>query len=561
MKIGRKFLSVALAATLAVTALTGCGGSSSGGGSDSAGTNNTGNATTASSNASSGSAGGEAAATGEFTLPLTDEKETISVWMVNEATAMSLNEGDYNNNPFFKELEERTNVHIDWQVPASGTESEQFRLLFTSGDLPDLMYYSDQNISYADGLDAAVDDGYFMDLTDLLPKYAPHYLEAVAKASETVQKAAKTPEGRYVQIHAILQTQQPDWYGFVVRQDWLDDLGLSTPKTFDEWETMLTKFKEEKGATAPLNVNSVFLWGLGAGMGVHNLTDFYQEDGVVKQAIVDEPAKTKEFLTMLNRWYANGLLDPDFASESNYFGNSVLVTTDKSGVTLTMYTIPSSTFLPSMTDEDAAFSALPYPVVNEGDVRKSGYVVSETNASWVISADCKNPELILKWIDYFYTEEGARFANYGKEGECYTLEDGKAVFTDMIKNNPDGLSYDAAMRIYTWEPSWPGVYYDWERELQFVPEQDYAMCPIWDDFDHEATQYPSYATMTTDENAEYSDIFSDLQTYINENLLSFVTGSKDLSEFDGFVSTVESMNMARVKELKQAALDRFNGVQ
>ena len=46
--------------------------------------------------------------------------------------------------------------------------------------------------------------------------------------------------------------------------------------------------------------------------------------------------------------------------------------------------------------------------------------------------------------------------------------------------------------------------------------------------------------------------------YIEENLLSFVTGSKSLDEYDEFVETVKSMNIQRVIELKQAAYDRFN---
>ena len=136
--------------------------------------------------------------------------------------------------------------------------------------------------------------------------------------------------------------------------------------------------------------------------------------------------------------------------------------------------------------------------------------------------------------------------------------EGKPEFTDVISNNADGLSYDEAMRLYTNVPSWPGVYYDWERELQFVSEDDFQMCYVWDDFDHEATYYPSYASLNLEETAEYSDIFSDLSTYIEENLLSFITGSKSLDEFDDFIANVKSMNLERVVELKQSALDRFN---
>ena len=322
---------------------------------------------------------------GELTLPLTDKTETITVWMTNDTTAMAKNGGDYNNNPYYKELEARTNVHVDWQVPAAQTESEQFNLLFTSGNLPDVMYYStSQNIAYKDGLDAAVEDGYFLDLTDLLPKYAPHYLEALKKSSENVQKAAVTDEGRYVQIYSILQTSQPSFFGYVVRQDWLDECGLSTPETFEDWENMLKTFKDKYGASAALSTVPTFLWNLGYGMGVYNITDFYQEDGKVKQALLDEPENVRKFLTLLNKWYTEGLLDPDFASETNFWGNSVLISNNNTGVTCTMYTIPSALFIPSMNNEKASFSALKSPVENKGDKLKAGYVVPDTNASWVI---------------------------------------------------------------------------------------------------------------------------------------------------------------------------------
>ena len=35
-------------------------------------------------------------------------------------------------------------------------------------------------------------------------------------------------------------------------KDWLDDLGLDTPVTYDDWYNMLKAFKAEKGAVAPM---------------------------------------------------------------------------------------------------------------------------------------------------------------------------------------------------------------------------------------------------------------------------------------------------------------------
>ena len=57
------------------------------------------------STTTTGSASEVTAETGELTLPLTDKTETITVWMTNDTTAMAKNGGDYNNNPYYQELE------------------------------------------------------------------------------------------------------------------------------------------------------------------------------------------------------------------------------------------------------------------------------------------------------------------------------------------------------------------------------------------------------------------------------------------------------------------------
>ena len=75
---------------------------------------------------------------------------------------------------------------------ASGSEREQFNLMLSSGESADLMFISPTGLNYPDGLDAAIDDGYFLDLTDLLPKYAPNYLGAIEASSDEVKRGVVT---------------------------------------------------------------------------------------------------------------------------------------------------------------------------------------------------------------------------------------------------------------------------------------------------------------------------------------------------------------------------------
>lgn len=573
MKKFKRTIAAGLTVTMMGTmVLTGCGqGSSSDGtsGNDADPSKNTAEQTvedqTNSEQAAAGQTDTQQTAT-EFTevsLPLTEEKQTLKIFTKNDVAMMNACGGDLNNTPFYKELEERTNVHIEWIVPASGSEREQFNLMLSSGELADLMFISPTGLNYPDGLDAAIDDGYFLDLTDLLPKYAPNYLAAIEASSDEVKRGVVTDSKRYGMMYSIRHYEQPPFFGYVIRQDWLDELGLEAPVTYDDWENMLTKFKEEKGASAPFSTTAFLIWGLGAGMGAYGDTNnnFYQIDGTVYNSLTDNSENVKEYLTMLNRWYEKGLIDPDFASAplSSYFGDSVLVTTNSTGAFSTMYTLPSSLFLPSM-EEGASFTAVLPPVKNKGDEIKyrGGSRVNPMEDGWAISADCENPELAIRWVDYLYSEAGALFANYGVEGETYTLnENGEPIYTDIMLKNPDGLSFDECQRVYTLAPGFPAGYTDYTRDLQGVPEENCKMMDKWSEIGKDY-DYPTYATMTAEENQEYSDLYTDIDTYIDENVLSFITGAKSLDEFDAFIETIKGMGIERCKEIKQSALDRYN---
>ena len=69
---------------------------------------------------------------------------------------------------------------------------------------------------------------------------------------------------------------------------------------------------------------------------------------------------------------------------------------------------------------------------------------------------------------------------------------------------------------------------------------------------------PSSMTMTDAENQEYVAMYTDIETLANENTVKFITGEKDLSEWDDFVAQLKQYGIERCIELQQAALDRYN---
>ena len=315
---------------------------------------------------------------------------------------------------FFQNLEERTNVHIEFQHPAVGDEASSFNLMISSGELPDMITNSSGYI-YPDGLDAAVDDGYYLDLTDLLSKYAPHYMAALENAAqndENIMRSAYTNDGRMVGMYQIMSEPQRPYAGLYVRKDWLDDLGIDSPVTYDDWETMLTAFKDQEGATAPLSLSYTgyaFANALNGGYGI--ASSFYQENGVVKFGPMEDGRK--DYVTMMNHWYSNGLIDPDFMSSNSILPDNAMITTGKTGAFCSGYALISA-YENANSDPDAEYIPVPAPKLKEEDAVKLN-IYYLLGPCITISADSPNAELCVKWLDYLFSDEGTLLANYGTD--------------------------------------------------------------------------------------------------------------------------------------------------
>ena len=87
--------------------------------------------------------------------------------------------------------------------------------------------------------------------------------------------------------------------GMVVRKDWLDDLGLKEPETYDDWYNMLKAFKDVKKAEAPMMLYFTGFNPMNIFEGGYGITEtFFQVDGKVKYGPL-EPGY-KEYITMLS---------------------------------------------------------------------------------------------------------------------------------------------------------------------------------------------------------------------------------------------------------------------
>ena len=135
-------------------------------------------------------------------LPLCEAKEELSFWI--PWTFAYLDSIDEVKN--IQELEERTNVHINWVTPASQEANEKFGLMLASGDYPDILRGVNQY--YPGGIEKGVDDGILVDMTDLIEQYMPHYHNVINLRKRTIPDTFTPLHG--IKASGVVMNPNPD---------------------------------------------------------------------------------------------------------------------------------------------------------------------------------------------------------------------------------------------------------------------------------------------------------------------------------------------------------------
>lgn len=547
-----KFISLLLALLLIVSLAAGCGGQA-------------GEATPKPSEPSKAPASQAPAGTnneasadpGPFKLPIVNEPVTFTIW-----NPWDFSRGGTNGNVdsyAYQEAETRTGIHIEWYHPAAAEAQSNFNLSIASGDY----YDSYQSVAsyYTGGLDYYVDQEIIIDINDLVDKYAPNY-NRVRHLEDTLITTI-TDAGYLPGVWQIAKTYQWSWLGPLGRTDWLKELGLDIPETYDQFHDVLVAFKEQKNCEIPLSLTQQGLddWlmaGYDTMYSPYFTGAFIQIDGKVKFGPL-EPG-FKDYVVMLNEWYSEGLIDQEFYTRANNPAfDTAYASTGKVGVGQSLYTFPD--FLPLFATEPTyEFNGFKPPVRNPGDKRKiligGAPLTLNKNVIGTISVQCEKPEVLLQWYDYFFTEEGSLLANYGIEGQGFNFINGVPKSSELVYADKDGRMMNAMFPIYAFNQFHP-FWYDWERELSPMTSQN--VLDTKDRFDGNWVDEYSLPTIspTSEESAEYSAIMTDINTYLTENIVKFIIGDRPISEIDSFLQSINSMNIGRAVEIQQGALDRY----
>ena len=466
---------------------------------------------------------------------------------------------------FYKAVQEKTGVKVNFIHPPAGQEMEQFNLMISSRDYPDIIESGWMTMS--GGPEKAIQDKIILPLNEIVDKYAPNY-KKVLEENELVRKAFYTDEGNLYSFGPVSLKSDISVGGLMIRRDWLKDLGLESPTSLEEWENVLKRFKEEKGAEAPFSVDkermeSVMLFSDAFGIG----SSFYVDgDNHIKYG----PAQPeyKEYLQLMNKWFTAGYIDNGlFTNTSNIVEAKVL--NSQSGAFFGYVGSVMGRLFPAATDDKFDIVGVTIPSVKTGEpatpytsgvkTDKGGYGYGlVSNAA--LSTTNKNIEASAKLLDFLYTDEGKMLKLFGTEGKTYNMVNGKPVYTDLITHDTDGLPVADAMGKYfrATYPS-PGFINDENYFAQYYtyPQQTESVEIFSSDIDKAVAFGLPPISPTADEANEVSTLVSTINTYKNEMFAKFVMGTEPISNYDKYLETLESMQLQKVLDIYSEAIKRY----
>lgn len=501
----------------------------------------------------------------EVALPLFDETRTYTMWTMLPFFMNGLVSDmatDINN---MKLLQENCNVKLEVTAVGDSVVSEQFNLMVSSGDYTDII--SDGVSHYSKGYDAAITDDIIIDLYDLAKEYAPNYLYYL-DTDPALRAALITDNGCLPTVATIYKEAGCENGGILIRGDWLEELGMDTPETYDQLHDYVQACMEKYGAQGITIGNamadcrgddSLYSYGYDLYAGGYNVID----GNVVYSYLNDN---YYDYLRMLADWYQDGTLYSDFF-------NVQMGSTDKwfaSGqCPVDTGTAANIATIESYADPSYSYELMPInaPKVNADDQLHFSWTDNfsriKQQDSWAISTACQDPEGIMMMVNYLFSEAGQLMYNYGDEGHSFEYdENGQPQYTELITNNPDGISYKDACYIYASAVAsghLPSIM-DVRAGYYYFGDEEWNVFDTFRTCDADGTyNLPTGVALNEEENQEYATLSSDITTYASTEIMKFILGQEELTPdtFETFRDTIISMGGNRMEELYQQAYERY----
>ena len=467
------------------------------------------------------------------------------------------------------EIEARklTNIHLkDATVGANARtdensgKTEALNLMLASGSIPDIVGSS----RIKDFVNQYGPEGAFLPLNDLIDKHAPN-LKAFFEKKPNVASALKAADGNMYYIPYL-----PDGkYGraYFMRTDWLKKLNLETPQTVAELETVLKAFrdgdpngngkKDEIPFFArqwPELIRLVTLWD-GRSSGSDTYHDFYVDEGKLKHPYAGEGYR--DGISNLARWYKEGLVDAEVFTRGSS-SREYLLSENLGGMTHDWFASTSG-YNSSLKEKVPGFEfkAIAPPASVSGKRVEEHRRIPIKPDGWAIGHTNKYPVETIKYFDFWFSEAGRRLANFGVEGQQYTMVDGEPTFTEELLTNGKPVNnqlYQVGAQLQA-----RGYFQDYNYEKQWSNKFALEGIALYDQGDYLIDQFLGVA-FNKDEQKVYDKHWPSIRDYMLERQQAWVLGTGDvMADWDDYMKQLNKMGLEKVLAAMQSAYTRQYG--
>ncbi len=496
---------------------------------------------------------------------------------------------EWNDTLMVKKVQEKLGIMMDCTPYTSDAWSQQYALMLSTGQVPDLIISATMNRSQ---VDEDGESGFWLDFSqylDLMPNMVA-FMEEHPDWAASIQNA----EGSIYSLTRYQVSETNQVYTQIYYDKTLTDAaGIEKIETVDDFYNALKLCKEKYPDKIPLGMTPNKAPGYRADMiirsafGVYSTQNTYMlaADKNDKISLLDISDNYRESLIYENKLYTEKLLDNNcFSMTSEQYKENI-----KNGKYI-FYTDTTSLILSN--EDQKAYNSGNYDVIDKyeplfcltSDLQpeKAYLKISPVldQARIFVNADSQYAEAICRLIDYFFTEEGILLSSEGIEGETYDLVDdgyGNTLYdhteywdSETYNTTAEWVMNDVAMH--------DALTFTWAHDLAYLNDKsvddlktlagDTSYINFWEakkmlrykeTIDVELDSLLPFA-YTTEETNERTTLRSDIVNYVSKMKSSFMTGEVDPSDdkaWDSYVNQVKKMGYDRLMEIEQSAYDRL----
>jgi putative aldouronate transport system substrate-binding protein len=520
------------------------------------------------------------------TFPIVKTKESINIMAMTDSAELN-----YDTNWMTKYYEDKTNVHVNWITAPVEQFKERVNLSLASGEILDLIVAggsSPTSFSQTEVLRLA-EQGLILPVQDLIETDTLYFKQRLNEV-EGWKQVITLPNGNIYTTPCLMGDYHTYYYGKMwVNKEFLKNVNMKIPTTIDEFHAMLTAFKNQDANGNGDPNDEIPLMGAidnyGSRIDTFLMSAYVYDDGenrlYIDNGKIVAAYTTPEFqegLRTLNQWFREGLISKEtFTASRN----------DRSQINSAKYesiigAIPNfhhrfgsrETGQPARWIDYEPIAPLKGPRGLQVTRYDHYFKFQTTNPAGFIPSTSRNPALIMRWLDWFMTEEGTLTVWLGGKGVGRDDPDpgaigaggGPATYKSLIMEPGDPYYNNVS-----WGQRFPhfrdeNIYFGWQKaaaggdmlnpdgsglELFLIQKTRENYAPYG-----QAVEKLIPPLYYSGNGTEIAMLTTNINTYVEESIAKFIVGDLNIDrDWTTFQNNLKNLGLDQYLQIIQNSYD------